>query len=77
MSRTFHNGDRRIRVKGIRRDPPDLRRLARALLELAEAEAEADAQALGARRRPSAGPRAVDEDHREPAKRRRPRGDAA
>ena len=44
MSRTFHNGERRIRVRGIRRDPPDLRRLARALIELAQAQAEADAQ---------------------------------
>jgi hypothetical protein len=46
MSRTFHHGERRIRARGIRQDPPDLRRLARALIALAEAEAEADAQAL-------------------------------
>ncbi len=49
MSRTYHHGERRIRVRGVRR-PADLRRLARALIELeyqqaqAEAEAEAEAQ---------------------------------
>lgn len=46
MSRTFHHGERRIRARGIRQDPPDLRRVARALIALAEAQAEADAQAL-------------------------------
>ena len=46
MSRTFHHGERRIRARGIRQDPPDLRRLARALIALAEAQAEADAHAL-------------------------------
>lgn len=44
MSKTFHHGERRIRVHGIRRVDPDLRRLARALIDLAQAEAEADAQ---------------------------------
>jgi hypothetical protein len=48
MSRTYHHGkDRHIRVRGIRR-PTDLRRLARALVELeyqqAQAEAEAEAE---------------------------------
>jgi hypothetical protein len=43
MSRTFHNGERRLRVRAIRKDKPDLRRLARALIALAEAQAEADA----------------------------------
>ena len=46
MSRTFHHGERRIRARGIRQDPPDLRRLARALIALAEAQAEAEAQAF-------------------------------
>jgi len=44
MSRTFHHGERRIRIRGIRKNPPDLRRLARALIELAQLEAEAEAQ---------------------------------
>jgi hypothetical protein len=44
MSRTFHNGDRRIRVHGIKKDPPDLRRIARALIAFAQAEAEAEAE---------------------------------
>lgn len=48
MSRTYHHGkDRRIRVRGIRR-PTDVRRLARALIELeyqaAQAEAAAEAE---------------------------------
>ena len=61
MSRTFHNGERRIRVKGVRRNPPDLKRLARALIELARAQAEAEAQALqegrpGSARKPGSPP---------------------
>lgn len=42
-------GERRIRVRGIRRDPPDLRKLASALIDLAQAQAEADAAAQHAR----------------------------
>lgn len=37
--------ERRIVVRAIRRDPPDLRKLARALIDLAQAQAEAEAQA--------------------------------
>jgi hypothetical protein len=44
MSRTYHHGERRIRVRGIRR-PTDLRRLARVLIELEQSQAEADAAA--------------------------------
>jgi hypothetical protein len=44
MSRTFHHGERRIRVRGVPKDPPDLRRVARVLISLAQAQAEADAQ---------------------------------
>ena len=44
MSRTFHHGERRIRVRGIRRGDPDLRKLARALIEIVQAEAEAEAE---------------------------------
>jgi hypothetical protein len=44
MSRTYHHGERRIRVRGIRR-PTDLRRLARALIDLEQAKAEAEAEA--------------------------------
>ncbi len=46
MSKTYHHGERRLRVRAIRKDPPDLRRMARALIELARAQAEAEAQAL-------------------------------
>ena len=44
MSRTFHHGERRIRVRGIRNEAPDLRKLARALIDLAQAQAEAEAE---------------------------------
>lgn len=45
MSRTYHHGERRIRVRGVKKDPPDLRRMARALIALAQAETEAQADA--------------------------------
>jgi hypothetical protein len=44
MSRTYHHGDRKIKVRGIRR-PTDLRRLARALIELEYQQAQAEAEA--------------------------------
>jgi len=37
--------DRRISVRGVRREQPDVRKLARAIIALALAQAEADAQA--------------------------------
>jgi hypothetical protein len=46
MSRTYHHGERRVRVKGIRRDPPDMKRMSRALIELGKAQAETEAQAV-------------------------------
>jgi len=46
MSRTHrHNDERQIRIRGVRKDPPDVRRIAKALIELARAEAEQKAQA--------------------------------
>ena len=53
MSRTYHHGkDRRVRVRGERR-PTDVRRLARALVELeyqaAQEEAAAEAEDRGKR----------------------------
>jgi hypothetical protein len=45
MSKTFRSRERHIRVRGIQHKQPDLRRLARVLIELAQAEAEAAAQA--------------------------------
>lgn len=54
MSRTNRNSpkggrgsgrrERHISVRGVRRDPPDLRKLSRAVIALAMAEAEAQAQ---------------------------------
>ena len=47
MSRTFRrglDGGDDIRVRAIRKDPPDLRRLARALIELAQLQEEAEAE---------------------------------
>lgn len=37
--------ERRISIRSIRRDPPDLQKLGRALIALAMAQAEAEAQA--------------------------------
>jgi hypothetical protein len=37
--------ERRISVRAVRRDPPDLRKLSSALIALAMAQAEAEAQA--------------------------------
>jgi hypothetical protein len=45
--------ERRISVRTIRRDPPDLHKLSRALLALAQADAEAKAQAEHAAGKPS------------------------
>lgn len=53
---------RHIRVRAVRRDPPDLRKLSRALIALAlqQAQAEADAQrAHEASRKPEDPPRAA------------------
>ena len=51
------NSDRAIRVKGVRHDPPDAKRLSRALLalaaEMAAAQAEADARAAHEQKRDS------------------------
>ena len=52
MSRTYHHGKgRRIRVRGVKRQPTDLRRLARALIELEYGRAQADADAEAEHRR--------------------------
>lgn len=51
MSRTYKDSrgpgrtPRQLSVRGVRRDPPDVRKLARALIALAQAQAEADAEA--------------------------------
>jgi hypothetical protein len=42
--------DRRVRISGVRRNPPDIRKLAAAVIHFAEAQAEADAEAEHARR---------------------------
>jgi len=36
--------DRRIRVRGIRRNPPDIRKLGQAIIALAQAQAEKEAE---------------------------------
>jgi hypothetical protein len=51
MSRTLHHGKRRddqrpIRIRAIRRDSADLRRLARFLISLVQTQAEVDAKAF-------------------------------
>lgn len=42
--------ERRLRIRSIRRNPPDLKKLAGALIELAQAQAEAEAEAQQARK---------------------------
>ena len=44
MSRTFRGDDRPLRIRGVRRRPADVRRLARVIIELAQADVEAQAK---------------------------------
>lgn len=46
--------ERRLRVHGIRRDTPDMRKLSKAIIGLALAEAEREAQAQAAEPAPGA-----------------------
>ena len=46
----LRNEERRFTVRGVRRDPPDIGKLSRALIGLAMAEAERQAQAEHAAR---------------------------
>jgi len=50
--------DRRLRIRSIRRNPPDFQKLAGALIELAQAQVEADAEAEHALRKARQGRRA-------------------
>lgn len=43
--KTSRRQERRFTVRGVRRNPPDMRKLSRALISLAMAEAEREAQA--------------------------------
>jgi len=45
---TRKKSDRRISIRSIRKNPPDLHKLGRALIALAMAQAEAEAQAQAA-----------------------------
>ena len=45
-----HSRERRFTVRGVRRDPPDIQKLSKALISLAMAEAEREAQAEQAAR---------------------------
>lgn len=47
-NRKSNRQERRIRIRSVRKDPPDLRKLAGALIALAQAQAEADAEAQAA-----------------------------
>jgi hypothetical protein len=44
-TRKKNHKERRIVVRGVRRDPPDIRKLSKILIALAMAEAEREAQA--------------------------------
>ena len=61
MSRTYYHGERRIRVRGVRR-PTDLRRLARALIELEYSQAQAEAEAKAQHQKQSKAKRAERRD---------------
>ncbi len=50
QNRNSHHEERRLTVRGIRRDPPDILKLSKALIALAMAEAERQAQAEQAAR---------------------------
>ncbi|SIF23078.1 Uncharacterised protein [Mycobacteroides abscessus subsp. abscessus] len=58
-SRRHHRQDRRIVVRGVRRDPPDLRKLSRAVIALALAEMEAE-------NTPAAEPNTIQQDIAQP-----------
>jgi hypothetical protein len=49
-NRNSRNEERRFTVRGVRRDPPDIGKLSKALIGLAMAEAERQAQAEQAAR---------------------------
>jgi hypothetical protein len=56
MSRTYHHGKnraRKLRIRAIKRDKPDLKHVSHALIELAEAELEKEAQCEHKHRKPS------------------------
>jgi hypothetical protein len=69
MSKTRKSADaggrqeRRLSVRAIRRNPPDYRKLSRALIQLAMAEAEAEAQATRAKNTVDTGTGPTPEDH--------------
>lgn len=46
-----HRRERRISIRSVRREEPDTRKLARALLAIVQAQAEADAQAQHAHKK--------------------------
>ncbi len=50
-------GERRISVRSVRRDKPDVRKLARALIGLAMAQAEADARSEREKAEDGTGPK--------------------
>lgn len=56
MSRTYHHGSKRefkIRIRAVKRERQDIRRLGRALIELAQAELEKEAECEHKQRSPS------------------------
>ncbi|MDL2081960.1 hypothetical protein QNN03_36600 [Streptomyces sp. GXMU-J15] len=56
--------ERRFTVRGIRRDPPDIGKLSKALIGLALAEAEREAQAEQAAQQPEAEAAPADQEAR-------------
>ncbi|MDQ1039915.1 hypothetical protein QFZ75_006331 [Streptomyces sp. V3I8] len=59
-TRRTRQEERRLTVRGVRRDPPDIQKISKALISLAMAEAERDAMAEQEHR--EAGPEATTTD---------------
>ena len=55
-ARNYKQKERHISVRAVRRDPPDLRKLSRAIIAIALAEAEAEAQAEATQKGDAAAP---------------------
>lgn len=62
-TRRTRQEERRLTVRGVRRDPPDIRKISKALISLAMAEAERDAMAVQERHK--AEPEATTADERQ------------
>jgi hypothetical protein len=68
--RNSHSKERRFTVRSVRRDPPDIQKLSKALIGLAMAEAEREAQAEQAAREATSKRQTASESDPEPGSQR-------